>query len=128
MAEHARAATGPDHARRGTTTVRDKAVHAIARRAATGVAGVCVHQGRLGGLGGRELPGVDVDVADHQVRARVELAVAWPQACRTVAAAVREQVHQALSTMAGLTVTTVEVTITTVLTPDQVPAPRRVLR
>ena len=113
---------------RGTVTVRDKAVQRIARAAACEVGGVHEHGSRLGVLGGRTLPAVDVEVSDGQARARVELAVAWPRPCRTVADGVRSRVRWALSELAGLGVDTVDVTISTILTPHQVPAPKRVLR
>ncbi|GAB2922690.1 hypothetical protein GCM10027047_19900 [Rhodococcus aerolatus] len=113
---------------RGTVVVRDRAVQRIARAAAGEVGGVHEHGSRLGMLGGRSLPAVDVEVSDGQVRARVELAVAWPRPCRTVAAGVREHVRWALRELAGLGVDTVDVTVSTVLTPDQLPAPERHLR
>lgn len=113
---------------RGTVVVRDRAVQRIARTAAGEVRGVHEHGSRLGMIGGRSLPAVDVEVSDGQVRARVELAVAWPRPCRTVAAGVREHVRWALSELAGLGVDTVDVTVSTVLTPDQLPAPKRHLR
>lgn len=124
-----RGSTGPDpYAGRGTVVVRDRAVQRIARAAAGEVAGVHEHGSRLGMIGGRSLPAVDVEVSDGQVRAQVELAVAWPRPCRAVAAGVRERVRWALSELAGLGVDTVDVTVTTILTPDQLPTPRRNLR
>lgn len=133
MAEHAaaelaRAPGGPEGdepGQRGSLEVRDRVVERLAQRAALDTPGVTPRGAKLAGLSGRELPRVQVQVKGGRVRAAVELAVAWPTPCTTVAAAVRSEVTTVLRDLAGLGVDAVDVTVSTVLTADQVPTPPR---
>src|SRR5262249_43474687 len=102
----------PDEvADRGTLTVRDRVAERIATRAALETAGVQRYSGRLGRLTRNELPRSHVVIAGGRVRAAVNIAVPWTQPLPAVAQAVRANVGEALSTLVGLQVDAVDVSI-----------------
>ena len=103
---------------RGSLTVRDKAAERVAHYAALHVPGVLVHSGGLDRITGRDLPRVTLTIAGGHVRAHLAIAVAWPQSLPQVTGAVRDQVSEQLSTLVGLVVDGVDVTVPTVLLPD----------
>lgn len=114
MAESA-GKTTDDPGERGTLVVKDKVIDRIAVLAATATPGVERHASGLDRVTGRDLPRTDVTVAGGHVRARVDIAVTWPQSLPTVAAAVRDTVTERLTALAGLTVDAVDVAVTTVV-------------
>lgn len=107
-----------DPGQRGRLVVKDRVVERIAEQAATETAGVVHHASGLAKVTGRDLPRTDVTIAGTHVRAHVEIAVAFPQSLPAVAAAVRDHVTAQLTTLAGLTVGAVDVSV-----PAIVPAP-----
>lgn len=107
---------------RGRLRVADRAVERLAVAAARGVGGGVVVSA---GLTGRSYPRAEVVVAGDRVRARIEVAGRWPTPADRLAADVRATVAGALSTLAGLRVDTVDVTVATFVRNDT-PAGRRV--
>lgn len=111
---------------RGALVVKDKVVDRIAILAATSVPGVQRHTSGLDRVTGRGLPRTDVTVAGGHIRARVDIAVTWPQPLPTVAAAVRDAVTERLTTLIGFTVDAVDVAITAIVTMEDPHQGRRV--
>ena len=113
----------------GTTTIAESVVQKIAGMAATDVAGVY----QLGGsaanavaslrnrLPGSSAPavtqGVSVQVGETEATAEITLTAEYGVAIQDVAAAVRRNVISAVTRMTGLTVTTVDVTVSDVHLP-----------
>ncbi len=109
-------ATAPvDAARRGALHVRDKVIDHIAAHAASTTEGVIRYSSGLDRVTGRALPRTEATVAGGHVRAYVEIAVAWPRSLPEITAAVRSNVTEQLSSLAGLTVDAVDVAVATVV-------------
>ncbi len=106
--------------------VKDKVVDRIAVLAATATPGVQRYASGLDRVTGRELPRTDVTVAGGHVRARVDIAVTWPQSLPTVTAAVRDTVTEQLTALLGLTVDAVDVAVATVVAAGSTTTDRRV--
>ena len=111
---------------RGALIVKDRVIDRIAVAAATSIPGVQRHVNGLDRVTGRGLPRTDVTIAGGHVRARVSIAVTWPQPLPTVAAAVRDAVTERLTTLVGLTVDAVDVAVTTVMAAQHPHQDRRV--
>ena len=106
--------------------IKDKVIDRIAIAAATTIPGVQRRSSGLDRVTGRGLPRTDVTVAGGHIRARVDIAVTWPQPLTTVAAAVRDTVTERLTTLLGFTVDAVDVAITTVMAAEEPRQGRRV--
>ena len=114
-----------DPGRRGTLTIRPRAVQRIAEAAALGVPGVAPagqSTTTINAALGRAYPRVDCDVAGGRVRAEVEIVGRWPASAPQLGAQVRQAVTDQLSALAGLRVDTVDVTIAKIV---RVTAPAR---
>ncbi|MDA2892532.1 Asp23/Gls24 family envelope stress response protein [Mycolicibacterium sp. BiH015] len=112
-----------DPGTRGSLTIRDKAVEAVACATALEVDGVVRSSHGIGRLALRELPRVDVVVAGDHVRASLEVAVAWGRPLSATAAEVRRRVGRGLSELSGLVVDGVDVHVRSVVAPE--PGERR---
>jgi uncharacterized alkaline shock family protein YloU len=86
----------------GTITVTSPVLSELVTRAAEGVDGVQVRRGR------RRL---DVDVSDGSARVRVELTARYGVVLPRLARHVQERVTEALATMCGVKVETVDVSV-----------------
>lgn len=100
-----------DAATRGTLTVREKVAQRLAVRAALDTPDVLPVTAGLSKLAGRSLPQAQLTLAGNRVTAHLKITVAWPAPAVDVARAVARNVTQALSTMAGLQVDRVDVTV-----------------
>lgn len=103
---------------RGSLIIRQRAVERIVLTASLHAGGAVRHGGGLGRFAGRDLPRADVDVAGDHVRVRLSIAAAWGVPLPIVAATVRRDVVDALTTHSGLTVDAVTVHVDAVVTPD----------
>jgi uncharacterized alkaline shock family protein YloU len=104
---------------RGSLTIRQRAVERIVLAASLHADGTLRHGGGLGRLAGRDLPRADVDVAGDRVRVRLSIAAAWGVPLADLAARVRGDVVDALTTHSGLTVDAVAIHVDAVVTPHQ---------
>jgi uncharacterized alkaline shock family protein YloU len=100
-----------DGADRGTLTVREKVAQRLAVRAALDTPDVLPFTAGLTKIAGRSLPQAQLTVAGNRVTAHLKIAVAWPAPAVEVASAVARNVTHTLSTMAGLHVDRVDVTV-----------------
>ncbi len=100
-----------DGADRGTLTVREKVAQRLAVRAALDIPDVLPFTPGLTKIAGRSLPQAQLTVAGNRVTAHLKIAVAWPAPAVEVASAVARNVAHTLSTMAGLHVDRVDVTV-----------------
>ncbi len=100
-----------DGAGRGTLTVREKVAQRLAVRAALDTPDVLPFTPGLSKVAGRSLPQAQLTVTGNRVTAHLRVTVAWPAPAVEVASAVQRNVAQALSTMAGLQVDRVDVTV-----------------
>lgn len=100
-----------DGADRGTLTVREKVAQRLAVRAALDTPDVLPFTAGLTKIAGRSLPQGQLTVAGNRVTAHLKIAVAWPAPVVEVASAVARNVTHTLSTMAGLHVDRVDVTV-----------------
>ena len=114
-------------AERGTLDVRAKAVERLAEGAALEIAGSVRHSSRLGALtgaltGGSSHPSATARISDGSARVEVAVACVWPAALARIAAQVRERVAQRTAELSGITITSVDVTVTAV-DPDDTTTP-----
>lgn len=100
-----------DAATRGTLTVREKVAQRLAVRAALDTPNVLPFSERLTKIAGRSLPQAQLTVTGNRVTAHLKVTVAWPAPAVDVARAVQRNVAQTLSSMAGLHVDRVDVTV-----------------
>ncbi len=98
-------------ATRGTLTVREKVAHRLAVRAALDTPDVLPFSEGLTKIAGRSLPQAQLTVTGNRVTAHLKVTVAWPAPAVDVARAVQRNVAQTLSSMAGLQVDRVDVTV-----------------
>jgi uncharacterized alkaline shock family protein YloU len=115
---------------RGTTTVADRVIVAVAARAAAEVPGI-------GGAARRAVrlpvdarrphraPQVEATIAGDTVALRVRLSVAYPEPVRRVAEEVRRHVADRVGVLTGKRVGSVDVTVVSLPLPA---APARVVR
>lgn len=104
-----------DPAERGSLTIKDKVVERLAAKAALDTDGVLPRSAGLDKLTGRDLPRVRVQISGDRVRAGVDVAARWPVPLPALTASVRRNVARALSTMGGLHVDGVDVTVPAVI-------------
>ena len=98
-------------ANRGTLTGREKVAQRLAVRAALDTPDVVPFSTSLARVAGRSLPQAQLTVTDNRVTAHLKVTVAWPAPAVEVARAVQRNVAQVLSSMAGLHVDRVDVTV-----------------
>ena len=92
-------------------TIKDKVVERLAVKAALDTDGVLARSEGFGKLTGRDLPRVRVLISGGRVRAGVDIAALWPTPLPALTASVRDNVARALSSLAGLHVDGVDVTV-----------------
>jgi uncharacterized alkaline shock family protein YloU len=118
-------------AERGTTTVADRVVAAVAARAAVEVPGVGGAARRVlgvpldGGTGAEHLPQVEVTTAGETVALDVRLSVTYPAPVRSTVERVRRYVTARVGELVGRTVGVTDVTVVALPLPV---APGRVVR
>ncbi|WP_380168895.1 Asp23/Gls24 family envelope stress response protein [Jannaschia sp. R86511] len=113
----------------GVTTIADRVVEKIAGQAATEVPyaggsarrvlGVAVGEDKE-----QDRPHVDAHVHGGTVTVDITMSVVYPEPVQEVAQAVRRNVEQRVSTLTGLDVAQVDITVTSLLRSR--PQPRRV--
>jgi uncharacterized alkaline shock family protein YloU len=105
--------TGPvDPADRGRTVVADRVVAKIAAQAATEVEHAAGLRRSLAGRAvGDPRVRAQADVDGHVTALRLEVAVDFPAPVRQVTRAVRQRVTERVSTLAGMTVDHVDITV-----------------
>ena len=112
---------------RGTTTVADRVVVAVAARAAAEVPGIgrAARRGVRGPGGARRPdrdPQVEATVSGDTVSLRLQLSVIYPRSVRAVTHEVRRHVTDRVGVLTGKTVVAVDVTVVSL--PLPVAAPR----
>jgi uncharacterized alkaline shock family protein YloU len=110
-------------AQRGHLEIRPAVVDRIARRAAVEVDGVV--GGSVGRLARHDLPATRSRVDGRRVRLDVDVAVLWGRPLADVAAGVADRVRSRVTGLTGLAVDGVDVTVLSVVVPDET-AGRRV--
>lgn len=100
-----------DAGTRGTLTVREKVAHRLAIRAALDTPDVLPFPEGRAKIPGRSLPQAQLTVTGDRVTAHLKVTVAWPAPAVAVAHAVQGNVAQTLSSMGGLQVDRVDVTV-----------------
>lgn len=100
-----------DAGTRGTLTVREKVAHRLAIRAALDTPDVLPFPEGRAKIPGRSLPQAQLTVTGERVTAHLKVTVAWPAPAVAVAHAVQRNVAQTLSSMGGLQVDRVDVTV-----------------
>ena len=100
-----------DAGTRGTLTVREKVAHRLAIRAALDTPDVLPFPEGRAKIPGRSLPQAQLTVTGDRVTAHLKVTVAWPAPAVAVAHAVQRNVAQTLSSMGGLQVDRVDVTV-----------------
>ena len=110
-----------DPGRRGSLSIADKVIDKLAEQATVAVDGVVPTGSGLEKFVGRQLPKVSSSVRGDQARVNVDIAVRWPMPLADVAADVRSAVAGVVTSLAGLDVTAVDVSVSrieqTVATP-----------
>lgn len=109
-------------AERGTLDVRAKAVERLAEGAALEIPGSVRHASRLGALTGSLTgpltgsthPKATVRISDGSARVDVAVACVWPAPLARIAAQVRERVAQRTAELSGISIISVDVTVTAV--------------
>ncbi|WP_374970665.1 Asp23/Gls24 family envelope stress response protein [Terrabacter sp. BE26] len=104
----------PDPAERGRLDVADRVVERVAGIAACEVSGVRPLGSGLDGVVGRQYPKVKAEVAGGHARVQLDIAVDWPVPLASTAAQVRDHVRDRLTSLVGLAVDAVDVTIATI--------------
>ena len=100
---------------RGRTVIADRVVERIATIAAGEVDAVTGTGGGWSRLGRSGLPRADAVVAGDTSRISVEVAAAWPTPLASLASRVRDHVSERVSTLAGVSVTAVDVSVADVV-------------
>ncbi|MEP6526849.1 MAG: Asp23/Gls24 family envelope stress response protein [Nocardioidaceae bacterium] len=116
--------TALDPGQRGNLTIADRAINKLASHAASSVVGVVESGSTLDKLVGRRLPRTASDVRGQLTRVGVEIAVEWPLPLSEVAKNVQSAVAQAVSSLSGLTVVAVDVSVSRVEKASNTPARR----
>lgn len=108
---------------RGTLDVRTRALAHLVERAALEAAGSVRHRTTLGRVRGGDLPRASLSVHGHDARVSLDVACHWPADLSAVAADVRDRVRDRVSSLSGLSITSVDVTVhavtVTVTEPDR---------
>ena len=97
---------------RGATTMADRVVEKIAARAALDVPNAAGLSRRVAGRDfGRPSVRAQVDVDGQVASVRLELAVEYPASARATTRGVRKHVGERVSTLCGLTVEHIDITV-----------------
>ncbi|HET9631606.1 MAG TPA: Asp23/Gls24 family envelope stress response protein [Terrabacter sp.] len=99
---------------RGRLDIAERVVERVAHIAACEVRGVRSVGSSLEGVVGRQYPNVKAQMAGGHARVDVDIAVSWPIPLARTAAEVREHVSERLTSLLGVKVDAVDVTIATV--------------
>lgn len=99
---------------RGRLDIAERVVERVAHIAACEVKGVRSVGSSLEGVVGRQYPNVKAQMAGGHARVDVDIAVTWPIPLARTAAEVREHVSERLTSLLGVKVDAVDVTIATV--------------
>ena len=100
---------------RGTLSVADRVVEKVASIAAHEVDAVIAQTSGWRKLTGRPLPRAHATVAGGRARIGVEIATPWPTPLSGVATRTRDHVQERVSSLTGVDVIAVDVTISDVL-------------
>nr|WP_269327477.1 Asp23/Gls24 family envelope stress response protein [Kineosporia mesophila] len=100
-----------DPAQRGDLSIADRVVEQVAVLATRQVPGVAVTGSGLERAVGRQFPRAQAHVAGRRARLVIQVAVIWPAALPEVTAAVRDSVHERVSTLVGMHVDAVDVSV-----------------
>ena len=111
----ARSTTPVPAEERGRTTIADQVVERIASIAANEVEAVIDTRTGWTRLVRGRLPRAEAVVAGGTSRITVEVAATWPTPLNSVAGRVRDHVSERVSTLTGVTVTAVDVSIADVV-------------
>jgi uncharacterized alkaline shock family protein YloU len=109
---------------RGSLTIADRAINKLASHAASSVVGVVDSGSTLDKMVGRRLPRTASDIHGQLTRVGVEIAVEWPLPLSEVAKSVQSSVAHAVSSLSGLTVVAVDVSVSRVEKASKTPARR----
>lgn len=102
-------------ATRGRLHIADKVVEKIAAMAAREVDQVTEDNSGWRALPGRGLPRVNAEVAGGHARIGVEIAAPWPTPLPQVAAQTRDHVEQRVSSLTGIDIVAVDITVADVI-------------
>lgn len=102
---------------RGGLVIADKVIERIAAIAAGEIEAVSDKASGLNKVLGRGLPRASAKVAAGRARVVVNVAASWPTPLTSMAAEVRDHVNERVTTLTGLTVTAVDVTVADVINP-----------
>ena len=94
---------------RGTLSLADRVVEKIASAAAREMNEVTQHSS--GWIPGRSLPRASTEIAGEHARIGVEIASPWPTPLADIAARTRDHVQERVSTLTGIDVVAVDVTV-----------------
>lgn len=109
----------PDQAEeRGTLVIADKVVERVAAIAAREIEAVTDRTTGWQRPLTRNLPRATAKVAGGRARVLVDVAVSWPTPLASMAAQVRDHVQERVTTLTGVTVTAVDVTVADVVQPE----------
>ncbi len=114
----------PDAGRRGRLDIADRVIERIAEHATTSVVGVVQTGSTIDKFVGRRLPRVTSNVRGDQARVGVEIAVVWPRSLSEVARAVQTTVQRQVTSLSGLKVVAVDVSVIRVEQPQTAPTRR----
>lgn len=98
-------------AERGQTTIAPKVIERLAVAAAREAGASTSTRDGLAGIVKGKLPRASAEVAGGTSRVSVEVAARWSQSLADVAGHVRDHVSERVSTLAGVDVTSVDVTV-----------------
>jgi len=104
----------PQPAERGRLDIAERVVERVAGIAACEVSGVHPVGSGLEGVVGRQYPKVKAEMAGGHARINLDIAVTWPMPLAATAAEVRRHVGDRLTSLLGLTIDAVDVTVATV--------------
>ncbi len=113
MAEHTGHLPPPEE--RGRTTVADKVVERIASIATSEIEGATDKRSGVLRAVRAGLPRAEAVVAGGTSRIKVEVAATWPTPLSRVAGQVRDHVAERITTLTGMTVAAVDVTVADVV-------------
>jgi uncharacterized alkaline shock family protein YloU len=124
------AAARPAAGERGTTTVADRVIVAVAARAAAEVPGIAAAGRRVLGrtvdtARPDRAPGVVATIAGDTVALRLRLSVLYPTPVRAATERVRRNVAERVGTLTGKTVGVIDISVESLPVPA---APRRVVQ
>ncbi len=96
---------------RGTLTIADRVIDRISAYAAGSLDDVVVTRSTLDKMVGRRLPKSSTDIRGNQVRINLEVAVVWPAPLAEVVQKIQETVRSQVESQSGMTVRSIDVTV-----------------